>query len=231
MTGRRQAGEEIPQASWAEAVALPKLLGIDCQLPSMGPIVSLRNQVLPPLLGGAAALAFLPALAAPVVCTTTLEAPPTGGRTSPGRAAGPVEVTRCGVVETTEALMDRRAFTFRSSFARGVSLTHQITDILGIAMGGDDGNTVMGLGFPDQAILWDGSAIQNTTTVLIEEQSNPIPWRSGDLPNQFTSSLQTNQDSTPVPIAQSEGFLPSPAMGGFPGRDFAPANPPVRGLW
>ena len=167
-------------------------------------------------------LAGLPALASPVICTTTLEAPPQAGRTG---GAAPVEVTRCGVVETTEALVDRRAFTWRSSFARGVGLPHQITDILGIAMGGRDGNTVMGLGFPDQAIIWDGSAIQNTAAALLEEQGSPIPWRSSDLPNQFTSSLQSGGQGSALPIAQPGGperFL-SPR--------FTPAEAPVRGLW
>jgi hypothetical protein len=181
------------------------------------------------------ALPALPAAAAPVVCTTTLEAPAQGGRPGVAAAAGPVEVTRCGVVETTDALVDRRAFTWRSSFARGVSLTHQITDILGIAMGGSDGNTVMGLGFPDQAIIWDGSAIQNITAALLEEQGSPIPWRSGDLPNQFTSSLQTVTESSAIPISQSGGFRPSPGQFGGPGSAFnprfTPADAPIRGLW
>ncbi|MCT0212367.1 occludin/ELL family protein [Synechococcus sp. CS-1324] len=214
---------------------MPKLFGIDRQLPGMGPIFSLRQlQPLPaglrllPLLAGAMAITCLPALAAPVICTTTLEAPPQGGRFG---TAGPVEVTRCGVVETTEALVERRAFTYRSSFARGVSLTHQFTDILGIAMGGSDGNTVMGLGFPDQAILWDSSAIQNTTSALLEEQSAPIPWRSGDLPNQFTSSLQSGPESTAVPIAQVDGYRPSGGMQGLPRREFIPGDAPIRGLW
>jgi len=180
-------------------------------------------------------LPSLPAVAAPVVCTTTLEAPPQGRRKGVAAATGPIELTRCGVVETTDALVDRRAFTWRSSFARGVSLTHQITDILGIAMGGSDGNTVMGLGFPDQAIVWDGSAIQNTTAALLEEQGSPIPWRSGDLPNQFTSSLQAGTELSAIPISQLGGYQPSPGLFAGPGRvsgpRYTPADAPVRGLW
>ena len=187
------------------------------------------------LLTASLTLPALPAAAAPVVCSTTLEAPPQGARPGVAAATGPVEVTRCRVVETTDALVDRRAFTWRSSYARGVSLTHQITDTLGIAMGGSDGNTVMGLGFPDQAIVWDGSAIQNTTAMLLEEQGSPIPWRTGDLPNQFTSSLQTGADSSAIPVAQFGGYQPSPGLLGGSGRvsgpRFSPADAPVRGLW
>ena len=66
---------------------------------------------------------------------------------------------------------------------------HQITDLLGIAVAGPEGNRVMGFGFPDQTIIWDGSAVQNTYQVLLEEQSPAIPWRTVDIPNGFTSSL------------------------------------------
>jgi len=183
-----------------------------------------------PLAGLAAGLLVWPAAtvaAAPVICSTTLEATPLAIESS--RPMGPVEVTRCGVVESTDALMDRRASTYRSTFARGVSLTHQITDLLGIAMGSAGGNRIMGLGFPDQAIVWDGSSIANTTAALLEEQSAPIPWRSGDLPNQFTSSLQAEADGT-LTIPQesaSPQFEPLiPLM-----RDFSPNVDPVRGLW
>ena len=31
----------------------------------------------------------------------------------------------------------------------------------------------MGLGFPDQTIIWDGSAVENTTNALLEEQALP----------------------------------------------------------
>jgi len=134
------------------------------------------------LLPVAAGLATAPAaLAGPVLCTTTLEAPI--------GSSSPVEVTRCGVVRTVPDLVQRRYFSYRSPFARGVDLTHQITDFFGIAMGGGDGTKVMGFGFPDQAIVWDGSAVENTTNVLLEDQSDPIPLRTADLPSCFNTSL------------------------------------------
>ncbi|APD47853.1 Occludin/ELL family protein [Synechococcus sp. CS-602] len=177
----------------------------------MGSILDLRRCAASTA-AGLLAWTAAPVAAAPVICTTTLEAPPLAIHGN--RPMGPVEVTRCGVVESTDALMDRRASTYRSSFARGVSLTHQITDLFGIAMGGVGGNRIMGLGFPDQAIVWDGSSIGNTTEALLEEQSAPIPWRSGDLPNQLTSSLQ------------AEAELLAPLKG-----DFSPDMGAVRGLW
>ncbi|WP_255117952.1 MULTISPECIES: Occludin/ELL family protein [unclassified Synechococcus] len=164
---------------------------------------------------GAVALAALQPLAVaanPVVCTTTLEAPMAGGATSSRQ--GLVEVTRCGPVTTTPQLVERRFFTYTSPYARGVDITHQITDLLGIAMGGGDGTKVMGLGFPDQTIVWDGSALQNTYAVLLEQQSNPLPWRTADVSNGFCAGL---------------------AAGGCGGAAMSPApvtsTSTIRGLW
>ena len=130
-----------------------------------------------------------PALAGPVVCTTTLEAPLAGSGPAGMNGVGPVEVTRCGPVVTTPQLVERRFYTYTSPYARGIDITHQITDILGIAMGGGDGTKVMGFGFPDQTIVWDGSALENTYQVLLDEQSNPMPWRTADVNNGFCQGL------------------------------------------
>ena len=53
-----------------------------------------------------------PALAGPVVCTTTLEA----SDSSAGSALVPVEVTTCGPTETTSALLNRRMYTWTAPF-------------------------------------------------------------------------------------------------------------------
>ena len=151
-----------------------------------------------PLLAG-------PVLAGPVVCTTTIEAP----QASPATAR-PVELTRCGAVQTMPQLVEHRFYTFTAPFARGVDITHQITDLLGISMGGGDGTKVMGFGFPDQTIVWDGTALDNTYQVLLEKQGGLIPWRTGDLGNGFSSSLG------------------SAASSGAPAASF---RAPVRGLW
>jgi hypothetical protein len=160
-----------------------------------------------------------------VLCNTTLEAPL--------GSSAPVEVTRCGVVQTVPALVQRRYFSYRSPFARGVDLTHQITDFFGIAMGGGDGTKVMGLGFPDQAIVWDGSAVENTMNVLLEEQSDPLPLRTADLPSCFNTSLAgtpcTPGGTSLAPAGRdpssydSQETYPSPGFGGWSDNR--------RGLW
>ena len=153
-----------------------------------------------------------PASAAPVVCTTTLEAPLANGQTA---ATGPVEVTRCGAVQTTSQLMEKRFFSYTAPFARGVSLTNQVTDLLGIAMGGGDGTKVMGFGFPDQTIVWDGTAVENTYQVLLEKQSDPMPWRTADLTNGYSGSLSS------AGVSQQRVWQDGGASYGAP----------VRGLW
>jgi len=75
----------------------------------------------------------------------------------------PVEVTTCAAVESTESLMERRYLHLDGPHARGFSSSPQITDLLGIAMAGSNGNRLMGFGFPpDQTIIWDGSAVQSS---------------------------------------------------------------------
>ena len=153
------------------------------------------------------AVAALPVAAGPVVCTSTLEAPQ--------GASAPVEVTRCGPVLTTPELVERRFYGWTSPYARGIDITHQITDLLGIAMGGGDGTKVMGFGFPDQTIVWDGSALETTTQVLLEQQGSVLPWRTADLSNGFCQGLP---------------------KGGCPGSSAVPRWPQtgsrvIRGLW
>ncbi|MCP9909095.1 Occludin/ELL family protein [Cyanobium sp. BA20m-p-22] len=174
------------------------------------------------------------AWAGPVVCTTTLEPPLLSGARSGvgasagelGVASGPVEVTRCGQVQTPPALMEKRFYSFRAPYAPGVSLTNQITDLFGIALGGVDGTRVMGLGFPDQAIVWDGTAVENTYRVLLEQQSGPMPWRTVDVPNGYSGSLGSAGPTQPAPIQ------PAPIQPGGGWQDGgASYRTPVRGLW
>ena len=85
-----------------------------------------------------------PAMAGPVVCTSTLEA------SDPAVSGGvPVEVTHCETVETTSELMERRFYSWTAPYARGVAPVHQLSDLLGIAWGGVNGDRLMGFGFPD----------------------------------------------------------------------------------
>ena len=118
------------------------------------------------------------------MCTTTLEAPELSSA-----ATAPVEVTTCAPVETTSELVERRLYTWTAPYERGVDLVHQITDLFGIAVAGEGGTQVMGLGFPDQTIIWDAAATSSTTRALLEEQSPALPLRTQDLANGFDSSL------------------------------------------
>ena len=170
---------------------------------------------------GAAAGLTLPLLPAqaqtgPVVCTTTLEAPLAGSGPGGMNAAGPVEVTRCAVVQTTAELVQNRFFTYTPTFARSVDITNQITDLFGIAMGGEGGTRVMGLGFPDQRIIWDASALNNTYNELMRQQSSPLYWRTEDVPNGFSSSIGTGGAAV-IPVDRPAKPYWSP--------------PPIRGLW
>ena len=149
--------------------------------------------------------------AGPVVCTSSIEAPLAG--------SAPVEVTRCGPVTTTGELMERRFYSYTAPFARGVDITHQITDLLGISMGGGDGTKVMGLGFPDQTIVWDGSAVENSYRVLLEQQSDPMPWRTADINNGYCQGLP--QGACAVPTVSGEPAVSWPQ----------PGSQMVRGLW
>ena len=152
-----------------------------------------------------------PGQANPVVCVTSLEAPAQPIRGD--EVLDPVEVSRCGPVKTTDTFVTERFYTWTSPFARGVDVMHQITDLLGIAVAGPEGNKVMGFGFPDQTIVWDGSAVQSTYQVLLEEQSPAIPWRTVDISNGFTSSL-AEESQVRMPIERDD--LPSA---------------PIRALW
>ncbi len=142
--------------------------------------------------GASALMSGQPAGAGPVLCSTSLEAPIVGTRDASGTLSvpqSPVEVTRCGVVQTPTELLDRRAYSWTAPFARGVDLTHQVTDLFGIAMGGGDGSKVMGFGFGDQTLIWDGSAIEHTAKMLLTDQSDPMPLRTVDLVGVYNSSL------------------------------------------
>lgn len=163
-------------------------------------------------LPAAALAAVIPAgaQAGPVVCTTSLEAL---------RGSNPVEVTRCGAVVTTPELMERRFYSYTAPYARGVDIGHQISDVLGLAIPGREGGKIVGFGFPDQTIIWDGTAVENTTRILLEEQSNPTPWRTADVSNGFCSGLPQAGCGAPAPAVAPAAAYP------------VSSYTPVRGLW
>lgn len=133
----------------------------------------------------------------------------------------PVEVTRCAAVETVPELFERRAYTWTAPYAPGVSLAHQVTDLLGIAVSGDSGRRVIGLGFPDQTLVWDATAIANTYETQLRAMAQPMPWRTADLGSVFTTSLGSSTSSTRSP---SPAAAAAAGGGGWNGGV-------VRGLW
>ena len=82
---------------------------------------------------------------------------------------------------------------------------------MGLALAGPEGNRVMGFGFPDQTLIWDATAIGNTTRALCEEQSPPLLIRTHDLPNGFDSSLAFEmQQADPLVTQTAEQPLQNP---------------------
>jgi hypothetical protein len=75
----------------------------------------------------------------------------------------------------------------------------------------------MGLGFPDQTIIWDGTAIQNTTQFLLQQQSEALPWRSGDVSSGFSGSLSGGQAGSRGPTSgwQDGGAVQALPVQGF----------------
>jgi hypothetical protein len=159
-----------------------------------------------PLIGWfAAAQAQTVVAGTPVVCNTSWEASPAMSRSGFSRGAQlppPVLITRCQRGQNIPELMERRMMTYTAPYAPGVSLGHQVADLFGIALGGLDGNKFMGLGFPDQTIVWDGTAVENTYRALLEEQSQPLPWRTADVSSGFSSNLTAApaRDLTPSEV-------------------------------
>jgi len=185
------------------------------QSPSHGQDCSRTLTLLAALFGSALALApSAPAQAGPVVCVSSLEAPLPlkGAAAAASSPLSPVVVTRCGPVVTTPQLVERRAYTWTAPFAQGVDLVHQFTDVLGIAVAGRDGSTVMGLGFPDQTLIWDATAIETTNRVLLEAQSNPMPLRTADVFNGYCSGLAQGGCGLPVAV---ESAAPAPMRGSW----------------
>jgi hypothetical protein len=198
---------------------IPPVITIPRPLAVCSSVIALPTLTMSGLLLGLGLLAAsaVPAQAGPVVCNTTIEAPTLVRQADGSLPLGPVEVTRCGVVKTTSELVENRFFSYTAPFAQGVSIGGQISDMLGLAVPGRDGGKIVAFGFPDQTIVWDGTAVQNTYRVLLEEQSSPIAWRTADVNNGFCSGLP--QGSCGATLTT----LPAP-------QPF-PSYKPVRGLW
>ena len=70
------------------------------------------------------------------------------------------------------------------------------------------GESAHGIRLPDQTLIWDVSALQNTTGALLEEQSPPLPMRTMDISSGFNGSLAATETIEAVPDAPSDDHFP-----------------------
>ena len=112
--------------------------------------------------------------------------------------------------------MEHRYYSYSAPFAQGVNLLHQITDPLGLSIPGRDGGKVVAFGFPDQNIVWDGTAIENTYSVMLTDQSDLMPLRTSDITSGYGSSLGAAAAATDVrqpTVRQLDPADPRPLVG------------------
>lgn len=118
--------------------------------------------------------------AAPLVCTTTYNTSGNGTE---------IESNICQIIETQNERIEDDIYTWRAPYSSGTGVFQGIADDLGLAFGGINGTNFVGIGYPEQTIVWDGGVLQNSVQELLELQTEPIPLRTADLPNAFESSL------------------------------------------
>ena len=140
------------------------------------------------------------ASAAPLVCTSIYN------KTSSGTE---LESNTCQSIETQNERIDEEIYTWRPPYSSGIGVFQGIAEDLGLAFGGINGTHFVGIGYPDQTIVWDGGILQKSVQELLELQTEPLPLRTADLPNAFESSLantntweattiQTSTDRHPI---------------------------------
>ena len=118
--------------------------------------------------------------AAPLVCTTTFNNTPDGTA---------LETSVCKSIESQNERLDEEIYTWRAPYSSGIGLFQGIAEDLGLAFGGINGTHFIGIGYPEQTIVWDGGILQKSVQELLELQVEPLPLRTADLPNAFESSL------------------------------------------
>ena len=80
-------------------------------------------------------------------------------------------------------------------------------------MGGIDAERIVGFGYPEQAIVWNGERLQNNYKKLLEMQTDSLPLRTMDLQTAFEDSLGTgsfNQDTRNQPGKNQEFDIVQP---------------------
>jgi len=116
----------------------------------------------------------------------------------------------CKKLETQDELIEQEAYTWRAPYSSGAGLSQGITENLGITVGGIDAERIVGFGYPEQPIVWNGERLQNNYKKLLEMQTDSLPLRTMDLQTAFKDSLGTgslNQDTRNQPGKNQEFVL------------------------
>ena len=148
---------------------------------------------------GALISATYAASAGPLVCTTTYNETSNGTK---------LESNICEDVETQHERIEDDIYTWRAPYSSGIGLLQGITEDLGLAFGGINGTNFVGIGYPDQTIVWDGGILQKSIEELLELQTEPLPFRTADLPNAFESSLANESFEETMPTQQKPNISP-----------------------
>ena len=128
--------------------------------------------------------------ASPLVCTTTYN------NTGVGTV---LESSVCKSIESQNERLGEEIYTWRAPYSSGIGLFQGIAEDLGLAFGGINGTHIVGFGYPEQTIGWDGGILQKSVQELLELQAEPLPLRTADLPNAFESSLANASIEETIP--------------------------------
>ena len=130
------------------------------------------------------------ASATPLVCTTTYN------NTGVGTV---LESSVCKSIESQNERLGEEIYTWRAPYSSGIGLFQGIAEDLGLAFGGINGTHIVGFGYPEQTIGWDGGILQKSVKELLELQAEALPLRTADLTNAFESSLANASFEETIP--------------------------------
>lgn len=101
----------------------------------------------------------------------------------------PVKITDCREISSEDSIFEKNFFSYSSPFSLGVSIPYQLSDILGLSIKGEQGTLIKAVGFPEQKIDWDGTALNNTYKTFMSKQSRRMPIRTEPIGNGFCDQL------------------------------------------
>jgi len=101
----------------------------------------------------------------------------------------PVNITDCREITSEADIFENNFYSYSAPFSLGVSIPYELSDILGLSLGKEQGTLVKALGFPEQKIDWDGTALSNTFKTFLTKQSRHSPIRTEPIGNGFCAQL------------------------------------------